>query len=63
MALRPCGCLAKTGQPLAVRVAIGRSDDKATEVQSGELSEHQPVIVGIATAGAGAGPFGIRLGF
>ena len=46
-----------------MRVAIGRSDDKATELQSQELSERQPVIVGIATAGTEAGPFGIRLGF
>lgn len=55
--------LGKDGRPMAVPVAIGRSDDKSTEVQSGELSEHQQVIVGTATAGTEAGPFGIRLGF
>src|SRR5262249_45200827 len=51
------------GHPLPVRVTTGRSDDKTTELQSGELRENQPVVVGIATSNAGAGPFGIRLGF
>jgi HlyD family secretion protein len=50
-------------RPSPVPVTIGRSDDIGTELQSGELVEGQQVIVGIATAGAGAGPFEIRLGF
>ncbi len=50
-------------QPSPVPVTIGRSDDAGTELRSGELSEGEPVIVGLATEGAPAGPFGIRLGF
>jgi HlyD family secretion protein len=50
-------------QPSPVPITIGRNDDNGTEVLSGELKEGQQVIVGIATVGAGAGPFGIRLGF
>jgi HlyD family secretion protein len=50
-------------RPLRVQVTVGRSDNSGTELRSGDLSEGQPVIVGIARADAGAGPFGIRLGF
>jgi len=50
-------------QPSPVPVTLGRSDDVGTELRSGELSEGEPVIVGLATAGAPPGPFGIRLGF
>jgi HlyD family secretion protein len=50
-------------RPSPVAVSLGRSDNNATELRSGELSVGQPVIIGIATAGAEAGPFGIRLGF
>jgi HlyD family secretion protein len=50
-------------QPAPVPVAIGRSDSNGTELLSGELNEGQPVIVGTATSGAGAGAFGLRLGF
>jgi HlyD family secretion protein len=49
-------------QPTPIPVTLGRSDNNGTELRSGELSERQPVIVGIATAGAGAGPLGIRVG-
>jgi HlyD family secretion protein len=55
--------LSDDGEPLPVRVTTGRSDDRTTELQSGELREHQPVIVGVATSNVGAGPFGIRMGF
>jgi HlyD family secretion protein len=55
--------LRNNDQPFPVRVTTGRSDDKTTELQSDELKEHQPVIVGIATSNAGAGPLGIRLGY
>ena len=50
-------------RPSPVPITIGRSDNNGAELLSGELSEGQPVIVGIATVGTGAGPFGIRLGF
>jgi HlyD family secretion protein len=46
-----------------VPVALGRSDSNGTELRSGKLREGQPVIVGIAVSEAGAGPFGIRLGY
>jgi HlyD family secretion protein len=55
--------LSDDGQAVPVQVAIGRSDDKTTELQSGALKENQPVIVGIATSNAGSGPSGIRMGF
>jgi HlyD family secretion protein len=55
--------LSVDGQAVPVQVTIGRSDDKTTELQSGAVSENQPVIVGIATRNAGSGRFGIRLGF
>jgi HlyD family secretion protein len=50
-------------RPSPVPITVGRSDNDDTELLSGELKEGQPVIVGIATVGAGAGPFGLRLGF
>jgi HlyD family secretion protein len=46
-----------------VQVTLGRSDGNGTELRSGNLSEGQPVIVGVASGDAGAGPFAIRLGF
>jgi HlyD family secretion protein len=46
-----------------VQVTLGRSDGNGTELRSGNLSEGQPVIVGVASGDAGAGPLGIRLGF
>ncbi|MET0482226.1 MAG: efflux RND transporter periplasmic adaptor subunit [Aestuariivirgaceae bacterium] len=49
--------------PVPVPVALGRSDSNGTELRSGKLREGQPVIVGIAVSEAGAGPFGIRLGY
>ncbi len=49
--------------PVAVPVSLGRSDSNGTELRSGKLTEGQPVIVGVAATDAGAGPFGIRLGF
>ena len=50
-------------RPVAVPVVLGRSDSNGTELRSGKLAEGQPVIVGVANSEAGAGPFGIRLGF
>ena len=55
--------IGEDGRPLAVPVSIGQSDNSATELQAGSLSEGQAVIVGTATPGVAAGPFGIRLGF
>jgi HlyD family secretion protein len=55
--------IGEDGRPSPVPVAIGQSDNDATELRSGALRESQAVIVGIATAGLGAGSFGIRLGF
>jgi HlyD family secretion protein len=55
--------IGKNSQPAPVPVTVGLSDDSGTEVRSSELREGQPVIVGIATPGEEAGPFGIRLGF
>ena len=49
----PCLCVSLSAAAMTKRQKCGL----------GELSEHQPVIVGIATAGTEAGPFGIRLGF
>ncbi len=50
-------------RPSSVPVTVGRSDDNGTELHSGDLSEGEPVIVGVATAGVGKGSFGFRLGF
>ena len=50
-------------RPSPVPVTVGRSDNNSTELRSGELSEGQPVIIGTATSDAGAGAFGLRLGF
>jgi HlyD family secretion protein len=50
-------------RPSPVSVIVGRSDNNSTELLSGELSEGQPVIIGTATSNAGAGMFGLRLGF
>jgi len=50
-------------RPSGVPITVGRSHDNGTELLSGDLSEGQQVIVGIATVGEGRGPFGIRLGF
>jgi HlyD family secretion protein len=50
-------------RPSPVPVTVGRSDNNSTELLSGELSEGQPVIIGTATSDAGAGIFGLRLGF
>jgi HlyD family secretion protein len=46
-----------------VQVTLGRSDSNGTELRSGNLSEGQPVIVGIASGDEGTGPLGLRLGF
>jgi HlyD family secretion protein len=50
------------GRASPVPVAVGQSDNNGTELRSGALSEGQAVIVGTATASAGAGPLGIRWG-
>jgi HlyD family secretion protein len=50
------------GRPSPVPITIGQSDNHATELRSGALSEGQAVIIGSATAATEAAPFGIRVG-
>lgn len=51
------------GQPNPVAVRLGASDDNASELLEGSLSEGQQVIIGVANSQNQNGYFGIRLGF
>jgi HlyD family secretion protein len=51
------------GQPSAVPVKMGVSDDNSSALLAGSLTEGRPVIVGVTNSQNKAGYFGIRLGF
>jgi HlyD family secretion protein len=51
------------GKPVPVRVRIGHDDATSSEVVSGELTEGQKVVVGIATPPEQASLLGLRIGF
>ena len=51
------------GRPASVAVAVGLTDDRSTEIRSGQVAAGQPVVIGINEPAADRGPFGIRLGF
>jgi HlyD family secretion protein len=51
------------GRPMPVAVALGLTDDRSTEIRSGQVAAGQPVAIGIAEPATDRGPFGIRLGF
>jgi len=53
----------RDGDPLAVNVRLGASDDNSTQVIGGDLKEGQQLIVGIATSQNRGGTFGFRWGF
>lgn len=53
--------LDRDGRPLPVSVALGQSDERATQLVSGALEEGQPVVVGTAPAAARSS-VGLRLG-
>jgi len=50
------------GRPAPVAVALGLTDDRSTEIRSGQVAAGQRVVIGAEPA-ADRGPFGIRLGF
>src|SRR5437762_7562416 len=51
------------GNPVAVSVSLGPSDENSTQALGGPLKEGQQLIVGIATPQSRVGTLGLRLGF
>jgi HlyD family secretion protein len=51
------------GHPTPVSVHVGQSDDSATQILDGPLTQGQPLIVGVGNSQAPAGLLGLRLGF
>jgi HlyD family secretion protein len=50
-------------RPVPVAVALGLTDERSTEIRSGQVAAGQPVVIGIPEPAADRGPFSIRLGF
>jgi HlyD family secretion protein len=53
--------LGTDGKPMPVQVTVGQSDDSATQLLSGALTEGQHVITGVANSRPQDGFFGFRL--
>jgi HlyD family secretion protein len=51
------------GNPVPVAVTLGGSDENSSQILSGELTEGQKLIVGVASSQNRAGTFGLRFGF
>jgi HlyD family secretion protein len=51
------------GNPAAVNVSLGESDENSTRALGGGLKDGQQLIVGVATPQSRVGALGLRLGF